>query len=385
MRRLFILAALGMGLSACQDSKPPAPPQAPPPRVGIITIAPRDVTITQDLNGRVLASKVAEVRPQVSGIIEQRLFTEGAEVKEGDILYTLDAAPYTATVENAKATLDRAQSAVKAAVNKANRYLTLSNREIASQQDMEAAVAAADQAKADVAAAQAGLRAAQINLDRTKIRAPISGRISTSALTPGALVTASQATALTTIQTLDPVFVDVPASANAVMFVRNEIESGALKAFKEGILMTLQMQQGPYPHKGELRFANSAVSESTGTVTLRATFANPDRLLLPGMFVRGTAALGIQPNAIVVPQRVVSRNPRGEAVIMLVDAEGKAQERVVELGRTVGAEWIIDKGLVAGEKVIVDGLQRVRHGAPVTPVPFEQTAGAPAAPAAAKP
>lgn len=381
MRSFFVAIAACTYVAGCQENKPAAPPQMPPPRVGIITVAAKDVTISVDVNGRVIASKVAEVRPQVNGIIEQRVFTEGSEVKEGDVLYKLDSAPYTAAVQNAKATLDRAKGAVTAAVNKASRYQTLSNREIASQQDMEAAVAAADQAKADVAAADANLRAAQINLDRTKILAPISGRIATSALTPGALVTAGQATALTTIQTLDPVFVDVPESATAVIAVREELAAGNLRPFKEGVLMTIILDNGRnYDHKGELKFANAAVNESTGTVTLRGTFQNPDRMLLPGMFVRGTAAIGVKPNAIIVPQRLITRNPRGEAVVFVVDADNKVQDKIVQLGRTVGADWIVEKGLAVGDKVIMDGIQRIRPGAVVTPVPFEQSQPAGATP-----
>ena len=378
--RLFSLAALILALGGCNDTKAPAPAAPPPATVGVLTLVPRDVVIVSELAGRVLASRIAEVRPQVSGIIQNRLFVEGAEVKEGEILYEIADEPYKAAFENANAVLDRARGAVTAAINKAERYRTLSNRDVASQQDFETARAAADQAKADVAAAQANLEAARINLDRTKVRAPIDGRIGTSALTVGALVTANQANALATIQTLDPVFVDVPQSATMVQRMRTEIEQGILKPDPGGILVTLLLDDGrPYPQKGVLRFTNTTVSESTGTVTLRASFANPARLLLPGMFVRATATLGSRKNALLVTQRAVTRNPRGLATALVVGEGDKVEERTIEVERSLGNEWIVDKGLVAGDRVIVEGLQRIRAGARVKPVPFGGGAPQPAA------
>ena len=378
--RLFSLAALILALGGCNDTKAPAPAAPPPATVGVLTLVPRDVVIVSELAGRVLASRIAEVRPQVSGIIQNRLFVEGAEVKEGEILYEIADEPYKAAFENANAVLDRARGAVTAAINKAERYRTLSNRDVASQQDFETARAAADQAKADVAAAQANLEAARINLDRTKVRAPIDGRIGTSALTVGALVTANQANALATIQTLDPVFVDVPQSATMVQRMRTEIEQGILKPDPGGILVTLLLDDGrPYPQKGVLRFTNTTVSESTGTVTLRASFANPARLLLPGMFVRATATLGSRKNALLVTQRAVTRNPRGLATALVVGEGDKVEERTIEVERSLGNEWIVDKGLVAGDRVIVEGLQRIRAGARVNPVPFGGGAPQPAA------
>jgi len=345
---------------------------------------PQDAPIAVEMAGRVIASRIAEVRPQVNGIIEQRLFTEGTEVREGDVLYQIAAAPYQASVESARAALDRARGAVSAAVNKAERYRTLSNREVASQQDTEAAEAAAVQARADVAAAQASLDAARINLDRTKIRAPINGRIGTSALTVGALVTANQSNALATIQTLDPVFVDVPYSATLVQRMRADIESRTLNAPPEGIQMRLVLDNGAvFGPRGELKFTNATVSESTGTVTLRAAFANPDRMLLPGMFVRGSAVIGIKPGAILVPQRAVARNPRGQAIVLIAAPDDKAEERVVEVTRNLGTAWLIESGLTAGDRVIVDGVQRVRPGTPVSPVPFTDSANG--APASVKP
>lgn len=381
MKRHFVGLVLCLGgLAACQDNKPSTPPAAPPPpKPGVITLAPSDVTITTEVAGRVLASKVAEVRPQVSGIIEERLFTEGAEVKEGDVLYRIADAPYEAAVESAKAVLDRAKGAVTAAVNKADRYKTLSTRDIASQQDFEAATAAAAQARADVAAAQANLEAARINLDRTRIRAPISGRIGTSALTVGALVTANQGNALATIQTLDPVFVDVPESATVLLRTRLAWESGTLKSPGDAVPMTILLDGGKaYPHTAPLRFANAAVSEATATVTLRGTVANPDRFLLPGMFVRGTAVLGTQPGALAVPQRAVQRNPRGQAFVMIVGEDNKVEERIIEVSRAVGNRWLVDAGLKAGDRIIMDGLQRVRPGMQVSPVPFEEAPAKPA-------
>ncbi|MCA9514613.1 MAG: efflux RND transporter periplasmic adaptor subunit [Myxococcales bacterium] len=290
----FVALVIALALAGCDEKKAAAPAQqGPPPQVGFVIVQPQSVSITTEVAGRVLPSLIAEVRPQVSGIIEKRLFTEGAEVKEGDVLYQIADASYRAAQASAQAALDRARAAEKAARAKAARYKTLANREVASAQETESAIASAQQANADVAAARAALDAASINSGYTKVRAPISGRIGVSTLTEGALVTANQTAALATIQALDPVYVDTPQSATSVLATRAEIESGRLKMRPDGVSMQLVLDNGqPYAQQGQLRFTDVTVNQGTGTVMLRATFSNPERLLLPNMFVRGIATLG---------------------------------------------------------------------------------------------
>ena len=389
LRGRLVPIALGVAiLSGCNKPKQAAAPgqgaASPPPRVGFIVIQPQNAEITTELAGRVVPSLIAEVRPQVSGIIEKRLFPEGSEVRENDVLYQIADASYVAAQASATAALDRAKAALVAAQAKADRYNTLANRDIASQQDRESATAGALQARADVAAAEAALAGANINLGYTKIRAPISGRIGVSSLTEGALVTANQPTALATIQALDPVYVDAPQSATSVLATRADVEAGRLKMAAGGVKMRLNLDNGQtYAQEGLLRFTDITVNQGTGTVTLRATFANPERILLPNMFVRGIARLGLRENVILAPQRAVTRDPRGQATVYVIGAGDKIESRVLTTHRSEGADWVVEKGLAAGERLVMDGFQRVRPGAVVTPVPFEQSgatgpAGAPA-------
>jgi membrane fusion protein (multidrug efflux system) len=381
---LALLAAFA--LSGCNDSKPPQPaPGGPPPaaKVGFVVAQPQTVDVIAEVAGRVAPSLIAEVRPQVSGIIEKRLFVEGSEVKEGDVLYQIADASYRTTQASAQAALDRAKAALVAAQAKADRYKTLVNREVASAQETEAAVAAAQQAAADVAAAKAALDAANINLGYTKVRAPISGRIGVSTLTEGALVTANQANALATVQALDPVFVDTPQSASAVLATRAEVESGRLTMTEGGVKMRLILDNGQtYAQEGVLKFTDVTVNQGTGTVTLRATFANPERVLLPNMFVRGLATLGRRVDVLLAPQRAVTRDPRGQAMVFVIGEGDKVEARRVEVGRSVGTDWIVEKGLAPGDRIMMDGFQRVRPGAVVSPQPFQASpapgAGAPA-------
>lgn len=373
-------------LAGCNEQKSqPAQPAAapPPPAIGFVVVQPQSVNITTELAGRVVPSLIAEVRPQVSGIIEKRLFTEGSEVKEGDVLYQIAAASYQASQASAKAALDRAKAALVAAQARADRYKELASRRVASEQDTESAIAGAQQAVADVAAAKAALDAANINLDHTKVRAPISGRIGVSSLTEGALVTANQPAALATVQALDPVFVDAPQSATAVLATRADIEAGRLQAPAGGIRMRLFLDSGqPYAQEGELRFTDVTVNQGTGTVTLRATFANPERILLPNMFVRGIATLAMKNNALVVPQQAVTRDPRGQANAYVIGEGDKIEPRQLTITHAVGTNWITDSGLKAGDRVVMDGFQRIRPGVIVTPTPFQPpAAAAPAAPA----
>ena len=319
--------------------------------------------------GRTTASLVAEVRPQVGGIIEQRLFTEGSEVKEGDALYQIEPASYKAAYESAAADLQRAEATVPSAQSMVTRYQGLIKQSAVSKQDLDNAVASLAQAKADVAAAKAALETARINLDYTSIKAPISGRIDRSTLTPGALVTASQDTALTTIRTLDPINVDVTQSSTNLLNLRQAIQDGRIKISGENVSVRLKLENGAiYPLPGKLEFAESAVSETTGTFTLRATFPNPDRLLLPGMYVRALVEEGVAPNSFLLPQRGVSRNAKGEPTGLFVNAENKVEERVLEVRQSVGNNWLVNGGVAAGDRVIVEGSQLVRAGQEVQAV-----------------
>lgn len=378
MTRLAPLALLfAVALAGCNEQKPAAGPGAPgaaappPPQVGYLVMQKNHADISLDLAGRVLPSLIAEVRPQVSGIIEKRLFAEGSEVKEGDVLYLIAEAPYKATQASAQAALDRARATQTAAQAKADRYKTLERRDIASTQDMESAVAAAQQASADVAAARAALDAANINLGYTKVRAPISGRIGVSALTEGALVTTGQAAALTTIQALDPVYVDAPVSSTTLLDMRVALDSGRMTSPAQGVKVRLTLDDGrPYAQEGLLRFTDVTVNQGTGTVTLRATFANLERLLLPNMFVRAIATFGRMNDIVLAPQRAVSRDPRGQATALTIGAGDRIEARVLRVGRTVGSDWIVESGLAPGDRLVMDGFQRIRPGAAVTPVLF---------------
>lgn len=382
MRIFALLLPLLSVLTACNEQTPGAAgAKGPPPtKIGFISVNRQNVAITSEVAGRVVPSLIAEVRPQVAGIIEKRLFTEGSEVKEGDVLYQIADASYRASVASAKAAIDRAKATQTAAQAKANRYQTLANREVASQQDQETATAAALQAKADVASATATLDAAEINLGYTKVRAPISGRIGVSTLTQGALVTANQQNALATVQALETVFVDVPQSATAVQETRAEIESGRLKMASGGMRMKLVLDNGQiYAHEGIIMFTDVTVNQGTGTVTLRATFSNPDRVLLPNMFVRGVVTLGTRSDVVVAPQRAITRDPRGFATAYVIGEGDKIEVRRLEVSRAVGNAWVVEQGLQQGDRLVMDGFQRIRPGMVVAPVPFEAPEAAKAA------
>jgi len=386
------LVALAAALAACGQEAPPAPPPPPPPEVVTVTIAPQTVSLNIELAGRTSPFLVAEVRPQVSGIIQERKFTEGSDVKAGQVLYQVDSAVYKANSESARAAQAKAEANVKSAQITANRYEELSRVDAVSRQARDDARAALALAKADVAAAKAAVESARISLDHTRITAPIAGRIGRSAVTAGALVTANQAQALATIQQLDPIYVDLTRSANELMQMRRDLASGKLRSVgKDQASVKLLLPDGSeYGQEGRLQFSEATVDPATGSVTLRAVFPNPDRQLLPGMYVRALLEEGVRDNAILAPQRGVTRDARGQAVAMVVDAEGKVEQRQLVTERTIGDQWLVSKGLAAGDRVIVEGLQKIRPGIPVTvvepnPAPAAATpAGAPAeAPAAA--
>ena len=371
MRSLFLTILL-LPLVSCEKPAAPgagAPP--PPPQVAVITVQTQRVALTTELPGRVAASQTAEVRPQVGGIIQNRLFTEGSDVKAGDVLYQIDPASYQAVYDGAAAALAKAHANVTPLRLKAERYKELLVSEAVSKQDYDDASAAQKLAEAEIELAKAALEIAHINLTYTKVMAPISGRIGRSAVTNGALVTASQAMPLATIQQLNPVYVDVTQSSNEMLRLRKSLESGQLTSNGgEAKVKLLLDDGGQYPEPGTLKFSEAFVDPSTGSVTLRTLFPNPQLVLLPGMFARTVLEEGVKDDAIVVPQRGVTRNPAGNAMVMTVNADETAEPRVITVTRTVGDGWLVTDGLKVGERVILEGLQRARPGTPVKALPF---------------
>ena len=374
MRRHSICAAIGAGaallaLAGCDSGSNGTVESLPPGRqeVSVVTLHPETVAITAELPGRVVASLEAEVRPQIAGIIQRRLFEEGSEVVEGAPLYQIDAAPYRAAYDSAVAALEKAEAAVPSAQAKFARYQGLVSQNAVSKQDLDDAFAALAQAKADVATAKANAATAKINLDYTTIRAPIGGRTGKSSLTPGALVTAGQSTALATIRTLDPIYVDVTQSSTNLLNLRQAIDAGRIKVSGLNVNVRLRLENGAiYPLGGKLEFSEANVSLETGTFTVRAVFSNPKRLLLPGMYVRAIVEEGVAPNSFLVPQRAVTRNTKGEATAMFLGRGDKVEERVLITGRSVGNNWLVTHGVEDGDRVIVEGTQLVRPGQQAT-------------------
>ncbi len=357
---LIILAVLG----GCSAGDPA--PQAVTPTVTVLTVQPKTQVLTTELAGRTQAFMVAEIRPQVGGIVQQRLFVEGAEVKVGQALYQLDAAPYKAALAQAEATLSKARATLKSAKTTATRNAQLVKIDAISQQTNEDAQAALLTAAADVQVAQADVDTARINLAYTRISSPVAGRIETSTVTPGALVVANQDTALTTVQQLDPIYVDVTQSTSELLGLKRDLASGLLQANSDGeARIRLKLDDGStYNHEGRLKFSGVSVNQSTGTVTLRAVFANPDHLLLPGMYVRGELEQARDDQAILVPQKAVTRSASGVTSVLVV-VDGKVEQRVMTVNRAVGNQWWVTAGLQAGDQVIVEGGQKVRVGAVV--------------------
>ncbi|RWB20060.1 MAG: efflux RND transporter periplasmic adaptor subunit [Mesorhizobium sp.] len=373
-RRQAILVVLGTALLlvACSQEKSQVPPGmggAGRPEVGVVTLHPQSVAITAELPGRTAASLIAEVRPQVDGIIQQRLFQEGAEVVPGQPLYLIDPASYQAAYDSAVAAQQKAEAALPTAQAKFDRYSGLLKQNVVSKQDYDDAAATLKQAQADVASAKASVETARISLNRTSITAPIRGRIDKSTLTPGALVTANQETVLTTIRSLDPINVDVTQSSTNLLNLRQAINEGRLKFSGPNVSVKLKLDNGTiYSRTGKLEFAGANVDLSTGTFALRAQFPNPDRLLLPGMYVRAIVEEGVAQNSFLVPQRAVSRNPKGEATAMVVNAQGKVESRILNVRNSVGNNWLVDSGVGDGDRVVVEGVQLVRAGGDATPV-----------------
>ena len=363
LTRAVLCMLLSLMLLACEEGGKGAPGSSGPREVVIIKLEPRREVYTTALAGRIASFQVAEVRPQVGGILQQRLFTEGADVKAGQALYQIDPATYEAALDSAQAALMKAEANVTPARLKAERFRELLAIKAVSKQEYDDAQAAFKQAEADVAVNRAAVKTARINLEYTKVRSPISGRIGKSAFTPGALVTANQAQALTSVRQLDPVYVDITQSSQDVLRLRAQFTNGELRSAAEEAPVRLKLENGAmYPHEGRLQFTDVSVDESTGMVSLRALFPNPEHILLPGMYVRAVIAEGVDENALLVPQRALRRDPKGQASVLLVDGGGKVDVRLVDVGRTVGDSWQVLSGLKPGDRVIVEGGQNVRPG-----------------------
>lgn len=365
MTLTFVIYAALIGLlSGCSDGN--SPPAAQKPTVSVVTVKPRSQSLTTELAGRTKAFMVAEIRPQVSGIVQQRLFVEGAEIKAGQPLYQLDSATYQAALAEAQATLAKSRATLKSAQATAKRDVQLARIDAISQQDKEDAEASLLTAAAEVKVAEADVQTARINLAYTRITAPISGRIETSTVTPGALVVAQQDTALTTVQQLDPIYVDVTQSTTELLRLKRDLASGKLQTNSDGeARITLKLDDGStYNQDGRLQFSGVSVNEGTGTVTLRASFANPERLLLPGMYVVAVLEQAQDQNAILIPQKAVTRSASGQTTVLLV-VDGKIEQRVISVDRTVGNQWWVSSGLKANDKVVVEGGQKTPVGTEV--------------------
>lgn len=366
-RKTLLVLGLSLLLAACDGQNAGAPAGAGGEQeVGVVTLRGQSVTLSSELNGRVNATMTSDVRPQVDGIIKQRLFTEGAEVKAGQVLYQIDPASYQANYDQAAAQLKNAQATVQSTRLKSQRYAALVKENGVSQQDADDAKAAYLAAVASVAQYQAALETARINLAYTQVRAPIGGRIGISSVTPGALVTASQTDALATIRALDPIYVDLTQSSAQLLKLRRQqaaLQRGAVTP------VAIKLEDGtPYAHAGKLELTEVAVDEATGSVTLRAVFPNPEHELLPGMYVHATVDNGVDPKAILAPQQGITRNAKGEATALVVDEQNNVAQRTVSAERVVGSNWLIGSGLNEGDRLIVEGTGKVTIGAAVKPV-----------------
>ncbi len=372
----YLLAAMALSVvlpaGGCGGRKQ-SPPPPPVPEVAVVTVRPERVVLTTELPGRTSAYRVAEIRPQVSGIVLKRMFHEGADVKAGEVLYQIDPAPYQSALANAGAALSRAEANLPALRSRVGRYKDLIPDKAVSQQDYDDAAAALMLAEADVEVWKAAVETARINLAYTRVAAPISGRIGSSNVTEGALVTAQQPAPLSIIQQLDSVYVDVPQSTTELLRLKRSLEGGRLNQGGAGQKkVKLLLEDGSaYPLTGTLQFRDVTVDPATGSVIQRVVFPNPDGVLLPGMFVRAVVREGVKERAILIPQQAVSRDPKGNPVALIVDAGGKVEQRTLALDRAIGDKWLVTTGLASGDRVIVEGMQKARTGASVKSVPFE--------------
>lgn len=375
----LVLIATGYFFFTGQDQVTPAQAQPqgagqrPPTEVTVYTVNAQQVDLAQDLPGRTSSYQRAEIRPQVTGIIVDRLFTEGSFVKEGQQLYQIDPAPYQAAYDSTVADLHKAEANLKSVEPKVERYRELVNVGGVSRQNYDDALASLEQAKADIAVAKAAVATAKINLNYTKVFAPISGQIGKSSVTKGALVTANQATALATIQNLSKIYVDVSQSSAEIMKLRKQF-SGSKETGKMMAELLLEGDKEPYARKGEVQFSDVTVDEGTGMVQLRILFPNPDNYLLPGLFVKARVAQSTLDNGIMVPQQAVIRSAGGATTVWAVGADNVVNPRPVTVSRAIGDKWLIDSGLVNGDKVVVSGVQKIGPGATVIPVEMSTSA-----------
>jgi membrane fusion protein (multidrug efflux system) len=362
----LLLTLAAIALASC-DKKAAQVPPAAPVQVGVVTLKPEPVALSTELPGRTTAFLTADVRPQVSGLVNKRIFVEGAEVKAGEQLYQIDPATYQATYDSAVATLAHNQAALVDARAKSARYKPLAAAQAVSQQDYVDAVASTGEAAADIGTAQASIEQARINLVYTRVTSPISGRIGKSSVTPGALVTANQTTVLATVTQLDPIYVDVTQPATTLLRLQRELADGKLQTSGPNqAKVELILEDGSkYKVAGALQFSEVTVDQGTGTVSLRAIFPNPDHSLLPGLFVRARLQEGVNDQGLLVPQQGVSHNTHGDATVLVVGKDNKAALKIVQTSRAIGDKWVVTGGLAAGDQVIVDGLQKVRPGAVV--------------------
>lgn len=364
--RLLVGLSVPLLLAAC-SRRTQAPPPMPPPEVATISVGTQPVVLTTELPGRTSPYLIAEIRPQVNGLVQKRLFTEGSDVTAGQVLYQIDPAPFQSTLNNALAALARAEANLPAVRSRAKRADELFTAKAVAQQEFDDASAALKQAEADVQVWQATVESARINLGYTKVTAPIAGRIGTSSVTDGAIVTAYQPMPLATIQQLDPIYVDVPQSTTELLRLQRRLADGRLtRDGNNQNKVELILEDGTkYPEEGALQFRDVSVEPTTGAVTLRMVFPNPNGVLLPGMFVRAVVKEGVNEKAILVPQNAISRDPKGTPMAMIVNAEGKVEIRILKTDRAIGNQWLVTDGLAPDDQVIVEGLQKIRPGVPV--------------------
>lgn len=362
---VVLMLSGSLALTGCDDKQDQQGGQQMP-EVGVVTLKTEPLQITTELPGRTVAYRIAEVRPQVSGIILKRNFVEGSDIEAGVSLYQIDPATYQATYDSAKGDLAKAQAAANIAELTVKRYQKLLGTQYISKQEYDQALADAQQATAAVVAAKAAVETAHINLAYTKVTSPISGRIGKSSVTEGALVQNGQASALATVQQLDPIYVDVTQSSNDFLRLKQELANGSLKQENGKAKVDLVTSDGiKFPQSGTLEFSDVTVDQTTGSITLRAIFPNPDHTLLPGMFVRARLQEGTKPTALLVPQQGVTRTPRGDATVLVVGADNKVETRQIVASQAIGDKWLVTDGLKAGDRVVVSGLQKVRPGAQV--------------------
>lgn len=373
---ILVCTSSSLFLAGCNNSLPAADQAPKISEVAVLTLAPQSTTLSTELAGRTVAQMVAQIRPQVGGIVQKRAFTEGTMVKAGDLLYQIDPASYQSAQASAKASLAHAEATAAAARTNSKRQAELLAIEAISQQVSEDGQTALKQAEANVALARAALEVASLNLERTRIKSPISGRVEASTVTQGALVTANQEAALTTVQQLDPIYVDIPQSSLEVLQLRKVLASGALKSKGDAARIQLVLEDGStYAHEGKLQFSGVTVNTTTGNVTLRALVPNPERMLMPGMYVRARLDKGTDPEALLVPQPGIGRDNTGRATALVVTSENKVELRKVVVAEAIGTNWRVTAGLKAGERVIVEGSGKVRPGQSVRVVDAQPVDG----------